>query len=417
MTETDQKRNGQTSEVELLEQRVAKLEKNQGGQKTQPISPTRRQVLGGILGTGLLFGATGSASAATWSDSDGDNLLETGNDGIDVDEVHANQAYINRPTITGSGKIGAEQAVYSRPRNAVKNRTELVTPGDLSYTSDDQYWPTIIKADEVFSNPVGKYYLYFSGDHGSNSAIGMAYSDNPLGPYTPYGSNPVIDFTSGQDETPRAVWNDQTGELHMYFHTGSGQAQSTELATSTDGLSFTREGVVLDKQDAPNQPGNAHTGYFQAHKFGSEWFAYHLWGGGDLPRFAVSYSEDGFNWFTDPRPLGYNTDQVGNKYRVEWNGSTITKFNGTLWWIGQISDMRSGKGGGSSEDKLSHTVHAPLLNMRQLARQPQTLIEPTETWEGKTSVRDTLRVDGRLFVFYTTDNGTIGGAEIEGGVL
>jgi len=423
MSETAEHKDGQNTEIAELEQRIADLE-SQLETTESPDSPdseeasfsaSRRSVLGGILGTGLLFGASGTASAATNSGTTSANVATSAQTVHDVDILRADKAYIDSPKAAPTGISNVQKEIYNRPSFGLKDKTLAVDTSNLSYTSDPQYWPTIFHAGEVLDNPLGEFYMYWSGNHGSDSAIGMAYADDPTGSWTLYSNNPVIDFTSGQDETPSAVWNDDTGELYLYFHTFAGTVQSTELATSTDGISFSREGVVLDTQDGGNQPGNGHTGYFSPHKFGSQWFGYHLWGGGGTGRFGISYSNDGKDWHIDPRPLGLATDVVNNNdLRVEYSRSNVLNINGTLWWIGLEYAANCYGGGGCSGDYRDVSLIAPMLNPRQMARQPEPIGELTESWESALFVNDTFTYEGDLYVLYESGDSNFAVARLGG---
>lgn len=134
------------------------------------------------------------------------------------------------------------------------------------------YWPWVFPAYKYLANPLAKYYLYYSTDHGTWGGIGLALSNSPTGPfvqYTPTGS-PVQDsacpgtYTNGhasqpgavymdaqagsstpmtvwgtpgasptpgainymQCETPAVIWDEAAGKLRMFYQVGSSNGRA-----------------------------------------------------------------------------------------------------------------------------------------------------------------------------------------------
>lgn len=76
------------SRIEALERRIQQLEAQVDEPKSEGFSLSRRQTIAGMLGGGALLGiGTQPAAAATWSENDSDDLLESSYDGIDVGTV------------------------------------------------------------------------------------------------------------------------------------------------------------------------------------------------------------------------------------------------------------------------------------------------------------------------------------------
>lgn len=117
-------------------------------------------------------------------------------------------------------------------------------------------------------------------------------------------ANPIfVDTTQGkQTETPHA--NIIDGRVYMTYHNNrAGRTQSTLLATSEDGVNFSRihgsqDSVILDYEGGP---GKGHTGYF---RWGPNPFAgvrypyvgYSLHGGGGHHYSAMWGSHDAIHW-------------------------------------------------------------------------------------------------------------------------
>lgn len=268
------------------------------------------------------------------------------------------------------------------------------------------YWPWILRVDTILDNPLGKYYMWFSTNHDAGAGgIGLAYADSLTGPWTAHANNPIyVDTAVGvQTETPSVIWNEKVNQFYMYYHqAGVGIGQSTCLATSSDGINWTRYGMVLDVPNSTDFPGDGHTGYFRPFRLQNRWFGYHLMGGGNYPHFGISYSNDGKLWHIDPRPLGYNSDFVGdNGYRTEWNVSNIIEYKGRMYWIGMISNFTSG--GGAKDSKIVMAQICP--DFRTFQSPYDVVIEGSEAWESTNiQTMSTFVDDGKIYIIYQCDD-------------
>ncbi len=187
------------------------------------------------------------------------------------------------------------------------------------------YYPTLVSMDQVDRFPY-PYALYFSTDHDRGQGgiwlyvcrgepteadawksydRAVADGDFDYLPEKPAGNPLFVDRVQGrQTETPHAHVVD--GTVYMTYHNaGAGHSQSTLLATSPDGVNFTRirgqrDSVILD-YDPAHEVGNGHTGYFRwrPNPFpGVDWryVGYSLHGGGDDFHGALWGSEDAVDW-------------------------------------------------------------------------------------------------------------------------
>jgi hypothetical protein len=271
----------------------------------------------------------------------------------------------------------------------------------------------LVDAASVFDNPIDKLYLYYSEDH-TDSGIALATASDPMGTWTDYGSNPIFE-ESGQVETARVVADPANDRAILYYHSNQlGTTQSTGYAfVSGDGTSISDQGLLFD--EPANTPGDGHTGYFNPFKLGEKFGAYHLMGGGTYPRWGLSHSDDGINWTTDPRPLGYEVDATGdNDRRVCWHESNLLRYNGGVHLIGSNEPFISG-GSTGSQKRVST---APLSqSLRHLSGGWTELISPTESWEGTATYAPfATTYQSRPYVVYSSD-GKIGIVRLEGGVL
>jgi len=349
--------------------------------------------------------------------------IDTNDDGVvdaDVDNqsVSTESASIESPSI-GTPPQQTSEGRLSREPVGVSQKTQILDSANLSWTGGkDIYWPSIVDAKAVFDNPLADYYCYYSLDHATSSpmGIGLAYTDDPLGSWTDYASNPVFDVHAEGDETPKAIYDPANSRLNLYYHSPNlGSNQSTGLATtpdSGDGTSFTDQGIVLDQIEGF---GNNHTGYFRPHRIGGEWIGWSLASGGNYAKFAVWYSTDGVDWTPDMRPLTSSVDVTGdNDERVEWNTSNVRRWNGQLWWLGTVGPFVSGADQGTKNVSV-----APITTERALARRPRTLVSPTESWEGNATYSPDWFVDKRASESYIAyaSGGSIGVAKVDGGAL
>jgi hypothetical protein len=267
---------------------------------------------------------------------------------------------------------------------------------------DTIYWPWVLRVDQHLSSPLGRYYLWFSTNHaGANGKIGLAYSDSPTGPFT-FHAQVYQDATSGTEtETPSVVWVPEESLFFLYYQQsapdGAIASQVTCLATSPDGVTWTRVGIVADVPVLTQWPSPAHTGYFRPFRVGAKWYAYSLLRGGNLANFALWHSYDGRAWQPDPRPLGNGHEYLDGTERIEWNTGAVVELSGRLWWIGNTSDFTSGGG-----TKVNRVVAAPLAgDLRSWIGPPVEVIEPTEAWETTNyNAGGSVLIDDKVHLYY-----------------
>ena len=202
------------------------------------------------------------------------------------------------------------------------------------------YWPCIIRP--VHANPLGKYYMYYSLDHGSNSdanvGIKLAYS-NDLIHWTKYGivltAKDQFSLSSKKDtETPTVVWDEKNSRYLMYWHSdydygGTPYAQTTYISESTDGINWTYIKIALNIP-IDHIYGNGHNGYFKVFNENGIYYGYSLLGGGDDSASAVHMSDDGLNWITMQESYGVTGGEgfrfcaVGRYYIVKARGQAAS---------------------------------------------------------------------------------------------
>ncbi|MBN2562483.1 MAG: hypothetical protein JXQ75_16280 [Phycisphaerae bacterium] len=199
----------------------------------------------------------------------------------------------------------------------------IVTPSDMP--KPGPYYTTLVSMKDVPNFPYD-YTLYFSTDHDrgkggiwlyvcrgvpTDAANWKSYDQAVADGDFDYikgkpAKNPIfVDRKQGrQTETPHANVVDHVVFM-TYHNAGAGHGQSTLLATSKDGVNFTRingdhDSVILD-YDPNKEVGNGHTGYFRwrPNPFPGlryRYVGYSLHGGGDDFHGAMWASNDAMKW-------------------------------------------------------------------------------------------------------------------------
>lgn len=274
------------------------------------------------------------------------------------------------------------------------------------------YWPWMIRMDGILETPIDTYYLYISTDHaGVDGYIGLYTAPSPTGPFTYYGQVFKDTHSGNETETPAVVWVPESGLFHMYYQqvasTGHLAAQTTNVATSPDGITWTRIGIAVDVSDTTTWPAPSHTGYFNPLRIGGKWLGIGLLTGETQSRWCLAYSADGIAWDIDPRPLGFGAEYLADGVeRIEWNSSHVINWRGQLYWIGVISSFANGAG-----YRTGRWCMAPLApDLRKLTGPPRQIIEETEAWENDyfTFGSVFLDNDGQFYIYYRSGYPTTG---------
>jgi hypothetical protein len=322
---------------------------------------------------------------------------------------------------TVSGKLDKTEAAasYSRPTTAGLSdrfapKFTAITGAMISQSTSGLpsiYFPWVIRMDDKLSTPLGKFYMYYSTDHDTNGGgIGMAYSNTPEGPWTAHkpGGNPILykDTVSGsQTETPCVIYvpEDTATPFYLYYQQdGTGLNQSTFLAKSADGVTWTRAGLVI--QGRANTPGDGQTTYFRVFRAGDMLMGYHLGGGGDYGSTSMSYSRDGVTWVSDPRRIGYFTDIVGgNTGRVSVR--SLFLYRGQTWALLGQEPYSSGFTGGTGKKFLTAK---PSADLRRILGKPREVFPTLPTGVTELDLwASVIENEGNLYMFYRA-NGAYG---------
>ncbi len=193
--------------------------------------------------------------------------------------------------------------------NWTKDATNPVLTAEPSPAWDDQS----VMGPDVLWSPNGPV-VYYVGSDGTNLRIGL----DTLAP--PPGRTMVLDVgpagsADGRDVFLPSVLRDTNGSYKMWYTGNSGNHDSILLATSPDGLAWTKVGVVMDISNGAGAPFVL--------KIGS---TYHMWftditwccsAIGYLDQIYHATSTDGIHW-TAP------VFAVGAGPAGSWNNDTVS---------------------------------------------------------------------------------------------
>lgn len=124
---------------------------------------------------------------------------------------------------------------------------------------------SVIKASLHIAEPINTYYGYLSTDHSVGAGgIYLFTAADPKGPWTEYepSGSPGAIYTDAvvgqQTETPVVIWDSANSRYLMYYHNlacPSTGLQSSLAAYSTDGISWTRIGIILEANETDPHKG------------------------------------------------------------------------------------------------------------------------------------------------------------------
>ncbi len=268
----------------------------------------------------------------------------------------------------------------------------ITNKDEMIYDPRDEYiFPSVFHAGAYLDDPLGEWYLYFA-PHEDPGGIMLMYADSLDGPWTEHPDNPLIENVWEPHygpvphvSSPDAYWNEEAGELFMYFH---GNNSTTRYATSSDGVNFEYGGVAIADADA--EPGTTETSYARvfAHPDPNSEYTHAMFYmqnmRDNIRRIKVAESVDGRDW--DVRdghvvvPGPTEGQNVSSADLWEWEGQLYVIYHAS-----------SGK------------IHARTID--------ETLSETGPTWtlheasgvapdDGRTASPQVVTHEGETYLFY-----------------
>ena len=201
----------------------------------------------------------------------------------------------------------------------------------------DWIFPSVICAADHIANPLGRYYLYYA-PHDAPGGICLAYADAMTGPWTEHGNNPIIrrDWLPHHEvshiSSPHVVWMPSESRYFLYYH---GENDTTRLATTSDGVNFTYEGVVVSTAMYDGISESSYARVFPVMRSSGEaaWLMLFMGNNNGTRRIYAAWSRDGraFESQRDPLvspPPGTSVTQVGGPWYFESEGRHFVLFHG-----------------------------------------------------------------------------------------
>lgn len=235
------------------------------------------------------------------------------------------------------GKVSAEIAGF--PQLTFKKMLIDPVNDNLQYNpTGELISPTIFKAADYFTNPLGTYYMYVA-PHDAPGGICLYYSDKLDGPWTEYANNPVISktwsphYNVSHVSSPNAVWVSESNKMFLYFH---GENTTTRYAHTTDGINFTYGGIAVTTAMIPNATETSYARVFKytIPRFNNTYtMTFMVNNTSNIRKCYLAYSNDGKNWTVQTTPLVSPNAQeganIGGGEYLKWNGGHYLVYNAT----------------------------------------------------------------------------------------
>lgn len=281
------------------------------------------------------------------------------------------------------------------------NQTRILS--SLAYNpTGEVIFPSVIKASDYFSSPLGTYYLYYA-PHDAPGGINLAYANSPDGPWTEYSANPIIannwspHYNVSHVSSPDAIWIPESSRLHLYFH---GENNVSRVAWSTNGINFTYDKVVLSVSDFNSVSEASYMRVFRHAIAGKNnvYAAFIMGNNNGTRRIYLAWSNDGRFWTTRRDPF------------ISPNAEEGTQLSGAnlLLWRDKIYAVYHSSGGlgDNSGDMYASELSADFNTVTHVGMFYNS--NSTSPDESKASSPDFITVNNTLYMFYAT------GARLEG---
>jgi hypothetical protein len=187
----------------------------------------------------------------------------------------------------------------------------------------------------------------------------------------------------------------------MYFHSAQShpnEAQTSYWIKSNDGINWEDNPKKLLDIDMSKVEGDGHNGYFYPFKYKGKLVAYHLFGGGDNPKFGISFAKNPYKWKTDHNQLGFCC--LKNNRYMSWNHCTIINICDKDWLIGINTNFVSGK-----TPKDAYVAIVEMKNLYTPIGEPKKLFDLDSKYESP-NIRQVycLQENNKIYVYYQCDN-------------
>lgn len=204
-------------------------------------------------------------------------------------------------------------------------------------------FPSVFHAAEHLDDPLGEWYIYYA-PHDAPGGINLMYADSLDGPWTQYEGNPIVErewdehYSVSHVSSPDVVWNDEAGEVFLYFH---GENTTDRYATSSDGLDFEYGGEVMSTTQFGRDSTEVSYNRVFANPFPENGWEYAMFfmvnDSSNVRRIALAYSHDGVTWEAQPgwvvEPGAAEGTNVAGADLWEWNGKHYVVYGSSVGTI------------------------------------------------------------------------------------
>ncbi len=220
----------------------------------------------------------------------------------------------------------------------------ITDKSEMLYNPTNEYiFPSIFHAGEYLDDPLGEYYLYLA-PHNSPAGIMLMYADSLDGPWTEYGSNPIIAstwspfYSVNHVSSPDAIWNEEAGEVYLYFH---GDNSTTRWATSDDGVTFDYGGTAVTNAMASPETTETSYGRVFVHPDPDSGYAYGMFymanETDNRRKIRLAESVDGETWTVAEDYVVVPGSEEGQNV----SGGNLWEWNGQLYVIYHASSGKT----------------------------------------------------------------------------
>ncbi|MGO1840353.1 MAG: hypothetical protein ACTH0E_12645, partial [Candidatus Microbacterium stercoravium] len=220
----------------------------------------------------------------------------------------------------------------------------FTTQGPIIDRFTDETWnpgnefifPSVFHAGEYLDDPLGEWYVYYA-PHDAPGGINLMYADSLDGPWTHYDANPIVSnvwegiYDVSHVSAPDAVWNEDTGEVFLYFH---GENSTDRYATSSDGVTFEYGDVVMTTEQFGQDATETSYNRIFPNPFPENGWEYAMFfmvnDTSNVRRIGLAYSHDMITWEAQPgwvvEPTAVEGTNVAGPELWEWNGTQYVLY-------------------------------------------------------------------------------------------
>ncbi|MBN1944539.1 MAG: hypothetical protein JW797_02635 [Bradymonadales bacterium] len=243
-------------------------------------------------------------------------------------------------------------------QESTEHPNPLIGPGFSGGTFDSDH---IVDGYVLYDDTAGEYKAWYTGQSSGRTQIGFATSPDGY-TWTPYSTNPVIPFShcgSYDDWHTKHPVVLQEGSTFRMWYTGDTYGRCyTCLSTSTDGASWTSEGMVIDWVSEFGTSDHW-ARYVYPTTIVRDGELYKMWyntGYGPASTIGYATSDDGVTWDIYGNVMDSGSAGDWDEYQVQFPAVIQLDGEWYMFYSGRISDGgASGIGLAISDDGIDWT--------------------------------------------------------------